>query len=164
MINNESIKDMAELKWIGLRPARRAEINAVETAEVNAYGLDGDRYDTYYGNRTVTLFREEGLRDAWEKLGKSGVPDPSCTRRNLMVSGLGPELKKMKGDLIRIGADVLLEVTGYCNPCSRMDETFGPGGLKAMAGHGGLTAKVIQTGRIRTGDEVEVTKAAPEGN
>lgn len=151
---------MAELKYIGLRPSKRAEMQIVDNVQVDERGLVGDRYDTWLGDRNVTLFREEGLAHAWEKLGKTGNPDPTRTRRNLMVAGLGAELKKMKGDQIQIGEDVLLEVTGYCHPCSRMDETFGPGGLKAMAGEGGLTARVISTGSIRVGDPVMVTKSS----
>ena len=151
---------MGELRYIGLRPAKRAEIRIVDHVQVDERGLVGDRYDTWLGDRTVTLFREEGLATAWERLGKQGDPDPTRTRRNLMVTGLGPELKKMKGDQIRIGDEVLLEVTGYCHPCTRMDETFGPGGLKAMAGEGGLTARVVKTGSIQIGDTVVVTKAS----
>lgn len=151
---------MAELKYIGLRPSKRAEINIVDNVQVDERGLVGDRYNTWLGDRNVTLFREEGLADAWEKLGKKGTPDPTRTRRNLMVAGMGSELKKMKGDRIQIGKEVLLEVTGYCHPCTRMDETFGPGGLKAMAGEGGLTARVIRTGSIQVGDPVVVTKSS----
>ena len=145
---------MPTLKWIGLRPERKGKINVVKEVEVNATGLVGDRYDIEFGNRNVTLIRQEGLDDAWNKLGKDGKVDPALARRNLVLEGLNPDLKKMKGDLIQIGNAVVLEVTGYCHPCSRMEASFGPGGLKAMAGHGGLTAKVIKMGVVRVGDQV----------
>ena len=145
-----------QLKWIGLRPARKEQIKVVDQALIDENGLIGDRYDIAFGDRNVTLIRQEGLEEVWQKLGKEGSVDPALARRNLVVSGLGPALKKMKGDQIKIGDQVVLQVTGYCNPCSRMDENFGPGGLKAMAGHGGLTAKVVEGGKILVGDRITV--------
>jgi MOSC domain-containing protein YiiM len=47
-----------------------------------------------------------------------------------------------------------LEGTGPCTPCSRMDKNLGAGGRLAMKGLGGLTALVIEAGRIRRGDPV----------
>lgn len=65
----------------------------------------------------------------------------------------GIELTSLIGKRFRIG-EALLEGTGPCTPCSRMDENLGPGGRLAMKGLGGLTAKVIESGRIRVGDTV----------
>jgi MOSC domain-containing protein YiiM len=81
----------------------------------------------------------------------AGQVDPSLLRRNLVVSGIN--LQALKGWRFSVGG-VLLEGTGLCHPCSRMDEALGTGGLNAMRGHGGLNARVLESGSIRLGDAV----------
>ena len=68
-----------------------------------------------------------------------------------MVSGLN--LLALKGKTFRIG-DVVLEYTGLCHPCSKMEAALGPGGYNAMRGHGGITTRVIEGGEVALGDSV----------
>ncbi len=84
--------------------------------------------------------------------------DPALLRRNLVVAGVN--LQALKGRRFRIGTAVL-EGTGPCPPCSRMEETLGPGGYNAMRGHAGLNARVVEGGTIRLGDAVIPMLAEP---
>jgi MOSC domain-containing protein YiiM len=139
------------LRWIGLRPARRAPLRVVEQAALLAgQGLEGDRYAGRDGARQVTLLQFEHLAAIAAFLGLAAVA-PERLRRNLVVSGLN--LLALKGRRFRIG-EAVLEASGECHPCSRMEEALGPGGYNALRGHGGITARVLEGGAIRLGDAV----------
>lgn len=142
------------LDWIGLRPARRAPMLAVEAARlVRGEGLEGDHWrGATIGARQVTLVAVEHLAAIAGYL-TLGATAPERLRRNLAVAGLN--LLALKGRRFRIGT-ALLECSGECHPCSRMEEEFGPGGYNAVRGHGGITARVIESGGIRLGDTVLV--------
>ncbi len=139
------------LVWIGLRRARRGPIDAVDAAELTAEaGVVGDRYSGRSGTRQVTLIAAEHLRDIGAWLGSGPVP-PEALRRNLVTEGVN--LLALKERRVRVGG-ALLEITGEAHPCSRMEETLGPGGYNAVRGHGGLTARVLEGGTVRVGDGV----------
>lgn len=139
------------VEWIGVRPRHRAEPMAL--AEVNAVtdlGLDGDHYAKAGGNRQVTLIQAEHL-DVVAGLAGVALVKPDWLRRNIVVSGIS--LHALRDRRFHIGA-ALLEGTGTCEPCSRMEEALGPGGYNAMRGHGGITARILEGGLIRLGDRV----------
>ena len=149
------------VRWIGVRPARRAEPVAVTAvwAEVGS-GLEGDHYaggrhsGKIQGKRQVTLINEEHLMAIASMIGRVEI-DPALLRRNIVVKGLN--LLALKGKTFRIG-EAVLETTGLCHPCSRMEENLGPGGYNAVRGHGGITARVLQGGTIRVGDKILMTE------
>ena len=84
--------------------------------------------------------------------GFKSFVEPAELRRNIVVEGIN--LVALKGRRFSIGAAVL-EATGECHPCSRMEEVFGQGGYNAVRGRGGVTARVLTEGAIRIGDPVE---------
>jgi len=150
----ERLPQTGKLEWIGLRPGRRQDPVSVQEAIVDLEeGLIGDHYSKKGGNRQVTLIQAEHLQGVAGMLHREQV-DPSLTRRNLLISGLN--LLALKEGRFQIGDSVILETTGLCHPCSRMEENLGPGGYQAMRGHGGLTARVIQGGSIKLGDGVKL--------
>jgi len=140
------------LAWIGLRTVRRGPVQIVDAARLSPdEGLVGDRYGGRAGSkRQVTLIAREDIAAVAGYLDRADL-DPVELRRNLMVEGLN--LLALKGRHLAIG-DAVLEITGECHPCSRMEEILGPGGYNALRGRGGLTARVIQPGEIRLGDTV----------
>ena len=141
-----------KVEWIGLRPAKRAPLQSVEKVEVAVNnGLVGDHYGGKSGKRDVTLIQAEHLQAVAQFLQKDQV-DPGLIRRNIVVSGIN--LLALNERQIRIGKEVVLQITGHCHPCSRMEENLGAGGYNAMRGHGGMTAKVLSGGLIRVGDEL----------
>jgi MOSC domain-containing protein YiiM len=138
--------------WIGLRPERRTPMLAVDTARLTLEdGLVGDRYRSK-GARTrqVSLIAVENLV-AIKSFMALQVVVPEQLRRNIVVSGVN--LLALKGRRFRIGS-ALLEYTGECHPCSRMEETLGEGGYNAVRGHGGITARVVESGEVQLGDPV----------
>ena len=151
----ENIPQVGEITWIGLRPATRAPLKSVEKVAVDLKGLVGDRYNGS-GNRAVTLIQAEHLPVVASLLGIEPI-DPGTLRRNIVVKGIN--LLALKDKQFSIG-NTILEMTGYCYPCSRMEEALGDGGYNAMRGHAGITAKVINEGEIAIGDQVALHKKA----
>ncbi|MGI9542026.1 MAG: MOSC domain-containing protein [Cyclobacteriaceae bacterium] len=142
------------VSWIGLRELRREPLTSVTEVSVRiGEGLEGDRFSgNPESNRQVTLIQSEHLDMVAGVLGKDHI-DPSLTRRNIVISGIN--LLALKDQQFQIG-EVVLETTGYCYPCSRMEENLGPGGYNAMLGHGGITTKVIKEGIIKINDKVSL--------
>ena len=140
------------LEWIGLTPEKKAAMRVVDTAEVRLKtGLDGDRHAASGrgSKREVTLIQAEHFAALSAFAGREVGPE--LTRRNLVVSGIN--LYAMRHGTFRVG-DVVLQGTGICAPCSRMEQNLGPGGYNAMRGMGGITARVVQPGTVRVGDAV----------
>jgi MOSC domain-containing protein YiiM len=141
------------VEWIGVRPGRRVAAESLLSATLVAgHGVVGDRYESSLnGPRQVTLIASEDIAAITTFLGLTEVA-PELLRRNIVTRGIN--LVALKDRQFRVGA-ALLEGSGDCAPCSRMEETFGPGGYNAVRGHGGITARGIDGGIVRVGDPVE---------
>lgn len=146
---------VGRVDWLGVRPAKRQAIRVVDAVDVLAdLGFDGDRAVRKPSRRRqVTLLQAEHLAVVAQLLGRDAPIDPAWLRRNAVVSGLA--LAALKGRRFRLGA-ALLEGTGDCDPCPRMEEALGRGGFVAMAGHGGITARVLEGGRVQVGDAIAI--------
>jgi MOSC domain-containing protein YiiM len=157
------------VRAIYVRPARN--VPAVSVASVIALagrGLAGDRSCEKEGaprvghKRQVTLMQAEHVPLIAGWVGQERI-DPALFRRNLHFAGINLlAARKLFADqpiLIAIGSDVVLVVTGPCDPCSKMEDALGPGAYNAMRGHGGLTAEIAAGGTIAVDDAVRVFAA-----
>ena len=145
---------LGKVEWLGVRPAKGADV--LEQSCVHAVidqGLDGDKAGNRPGGkRQVTLIQAEYLEVVRELLPNVEV-NFAALRRNIAISGIN--LNALKDCTIQLGQATLL-VTGFCHPCSKLEAQLGHGVFNALRGHGGLTAKVIQSGDIKCGDELTV--------
>lgn len=144
------------VEWIGIRPARNIKMDVLQSVEITLRGLNGDR-TTKPSNRSITLIQYEHLAAIASLAGLSNIA-PSDLRRNIVVNGIN--LLTLRDQQFKIGT-VILEGTGICAPCSKMERTLGKGGYNAMRGHGGITAKVISEGHISLRDSVRLFQSAP---
>ena len=123
-----------------------------EVGEVEAVaekGLQGCIHGRLGNKRQVLLMDMETL----ETLGvQPGQVKENITTRGLKVQEL------TQGQRLRVG-EALLEVTGPCGPCNRMEE-IRSGLEKELRGRRGMLCRVLERGRIRRGDRVEVLEAA----
>jgi MOSC domain-containing protein YiiM len=142
------------ITWIGIRIKAHEPMVVLSETFANIGGLANDRANK--GNpeskRQVTVIQFEHLAAAASFLGVEKI-DPALVRRNIVVKGIN--LNALKSRQFRLG-DAVLEMTGFCYPCERMEQNLGKGGYNAMRGHGGITCRVIKEGKISIGDTVSV--------
>ena len=111
-------------------------------------GLEGCRHARPGRRRQVLLMDCETL----ESLGLvPGQIKENITTQGLRVNDL------LKGRRLEIGQAVL-EVTGPCEPCERMDE-IRMGLKQELYERRGILCRVIEGGRIQRGDTIQVVAA-----
>ena len=136
----------------------KAPMEVIDHVEITVEaGLHGD-FRGYVkpggkGRRQVTLIE----RVDWDAaMAEVGCDIPWCERRaNRLVDGF--DLPQIPGTRLRIGADVVLEVTRHTDPCERM-EALAPGLFAALTSdwRGGACTRVLMGGRIDVGDEIRI--------
>jgi len=140
---------------IAIRRAPKAVPEQLERSDVTiAKGLDGNFRGVEKSRRMrqVTLVHADDWSAACVEAGVAlGWADRRC---DLLVEG--DALPREVGALLRIGT-CLIEITGECDPCIRMDALH-PGLRNALRPdwRGGRLARVRQEGAIALGDDVTV--------
>jgi len=136
----------------------RAPMEVIEHVHVSVEsGLAGDFRGAVKPGREAKRQVSMIERADWDAaMAELGVDHHWSVRRaNLLVEGI--DLPQRQGAIVRIGAEVVLEIRIECDPCSRMEEI--EPGLKAALTpdwRGGALARVISGGDIRVGDEIRV--------
>ncbi|MGD0428652.1 MAG: MOSC domain-containing protein [Candidatus Acidiferrales bacterium] len=95
--------------------------------------------------------RQVSLIDC-ETLEKFGLA-PGVVKENITTQGIDFQ-SLATGNVLRIG-DCVLEITGPCEPCARMDE-IRMGLQEQLRGQRGWLCRVTQAGKIRKGDRIDV--------
>jgi len=178
-----TLPQQGEVHWIGVRPGREQPMTALAQVHIElTHGLKGDRFSgRAASSRQVTLIQREHLAVIAACIRGSSAPnnpsqadattssevaslnagllDPGLLRRNIVVGGIN--LLALKDKNFQLG-EVMLEYTGLCHPCSKMERLLGPGGYNAMRGHGGITARVLVPGLVRLNDAVSYAEKGPQ--
>jgi MOSC domain-containing protein YiiM len=79
--------------------------------------------------------------------------EPGAIRENITIEGADVE-KWPVGQRVRVGA-AEFEITMVCDPCHRMDE-LRPGLRSELQGKRGMLARVVESGEVAVGDEIEL--------
>lgn len=99
--------------------------------------------------------RQVSLMDS-ETLDKFGLT-PGFVKENITTRGINFQSLET-GNILRIGSCVL-EITGPCDQCARMDE-IRMGLQEELRGQRGWLCRVQESGIIRRGDRIEVVTQA----
>ena len=129
-----------------LCPGYRKPMQQVESVEaIENLGLKGDKHALPDSTRQVLLIEKETLN----ALDLS----PSIVKENITTEGIAL-MKLQRKQRLKIGEEVIFEITKACSPCNRMDE-IRPGLLRELSGRRGMLARVIRGGTIHRGDPIE---------
>jgi MOSC domain-containing protein YiiM len=134
---------------------------AVASAIVGELGLagDGHRDPAHHGGpeRAVCLYSLEAI----EALRLEGHRiEPGSLGENVTVQGLDWTLVA-PGTRLRLGPDVVVEITRYTSPCHNIRPFFADGQYarvseKRHPGWSRVYALVLRAGAVTTGDDVEI--------
>jgi MOSC domain-containing protein YiiM len=125
------------------------QIIALKEVEcVAGKGLRGDRFfgyrDNYQGQ--VTFFAMEVFDQLCHAL-KIYDKEPGVLRRNVITSGV--DLQGLIGNNFEFQG-IRFAGVAECTPCFWMNEAFGPGAEVTLRGCGGLRARILTSGLLRT--------------
>lgn len=137
----------------------------VEEARIGTLGLEGDahRDSEHHGglDRAVCLYGLETI----EALRREGhAIAPGSIGENLTVEGVEWSAV-VPGSWLRVGDEVVLEVTRYTSPCQNIapvfrDRDYARVSQKRYPGWSRVYARVLVTGTVRRGDRVSVEAPA----
>lgn len=132
----------------------------VAEARVTRLGIEGDghRNTEHHGgpDRALCLFSVEQI----EALQAEGHPvEPGALGENLTLAGLDWAAVQ-PGDFLRLGAEVLVQITRFTSPCVNVRAAFLDGAYSRVSqkrhpGWSRVYARVLVPGDIAAGDPIE---------
>lgn len=132
----------------GREPDDHPVIEVPEVECVAGHGIRGDRFfdyrDDYKGQ--ITFFALEVFD---ELCGALALQDcsPSQLRRNVITRDV--DLNQLIGREFEVHG-VRFHGTGECRPCYWMDRAIAPGAEQFLKGRGGLRARILSDGVLRS--------------
>lgn len=138
----------AQIVSLQLCTGHEQPMKPVDSANViTGFGIEGDNHATSEAarrSRQILLIDEETLKGFGLSHGQ--------IRENITVSGF--DLSSLeRGQKVALGGEVVLEITGDCDPCQFIDDIRD--GMRAeMEGKRGKLAFVTSGGTIKKGDPV----------
>jgi MOSC domain-containing protein YiiM len=137
-----------------------APVERVEEAEaLKGCGLEGDRYCSGTGHWSrfgrdceVTFVEAEDL----DLIGlETGLRvENGEHRRNIVTRGVS--LKDLRRARFRVG-EVVFGNGKPCSVCRHVERLTEPGMAQALKGRGGMCARILKGGRVRSGDAIVVS-------
>jgi MOSC domain-containing protein YiiM len=138
---------MARVVGLWTSPAKNSgRMEARERVQaIEGHGLDGCAH-ARPGTKRQVLFASAVHLDAL------GV-EYGRIRENFTIEGADVHAWPV-GQRLKVG-EALFEITMVCDPCSRMDE-IRPGLQTELEGRRGMLARVVESGEVAAGDEVQL--------
>ena len=133
-------------------------------SRVTRLGLDGDRQRDliHHGGpeRALCLFSLD-LIEALQ--GEGHAIFPGAAGENITLRGLDWAALR-RGQRLRLGAQVLIELTDFASPCSNLTRYFVDGAVKRISAHvhpgwSRFYARVLQEGMVQVADSVTLLPA-----
>lgn len=139
----------------GREPGTHAAMEVLSIECVAGQGIRGDRFFDFQENYKgqITFFSLEVFD---ELCGALAVQDcsPGSVRRNVFTRG--SDLNKLIGKDFEIQG-IHFHGTTECSPCDWMDEAIGPGAKDFLKGRGGLRARILSDGTLRSTARISET-------
>lgn len=134
-------------------------LNKNSILAIAGQGLQGDRYFNDHGEKSdnekaVTLIQADANEICRQRLGKEFAPE--LFRRNFIVENI--KLNELVGKEFIIGEAKFL---GYelCHPCKYLTSLLGADMLRGLQMCGGLRAKIVKSGLVKNGDQIDICNA-----
>ena len=136
--------------------------NLEQIRAIEGMGLEGDRYfkrtgtysDKHDESREATFIEAEAL----EALARDYRVELKAveSRRNICTRGVA--LNHLVGREFKVGEAVFRGIR-LCEPCSHLEQVSGKQVRKGLIHRGGLRARIVKSGLVRVGDDVEALPA-----
>jgi MOSC domain-containing protein YiiM len=143
------------VEGIHIAPAESELPHAVDSVDVTADGVVGDRYGQA---RDLTLIEAEALEGLQRETGIELSAAES--RRQVLTRGIS--LNDLVGERFTVG-DVECVGQEWCEPCNHLQGLTKPGVLRGLVHRGGLRADIVSGGQIAVGDEIVRVSSAGHG-